>query len=246
MSEYNDPWLMHALLIEHKRDHQFAMLDDAIWDEIRDKHKGADGLSLEQRLVISKFLIGKRQIDDSADFIKEWTSEICEGVIARDAVIARLQTETTNELADKLGTTYSATYHTIMGKLKRFEGREGLKGLFEEYHKRIKYAEGWRESKKAWVKDGIWDDEEEKKTILEPITEDDWYLLYFGANRQRISSVKAMYEEYREGGRLDRLGVPVTRDKELDEKWRKTIEESDRLVADFRRWLNEEDRRLFE
>jgi len=242
LSEYEDPWLMHILLIEFKRDHQFAMLDDAIRDELRQANKSVDNLSLEQKLVISKFLIGKRELSDSADFIKEWTSEICEGVITRDAVIARLQTETTNELADKLGATYSATYHTIMGKLKRFEGRKGLKGLFEEYHKRVKYAEGWRETKKEWVKEKIWDDEDEKKTILEPITEDD--ILDFST--PSIGAIKTMYEDFREGGRYDRLGVPTTRDKDLEEKWRKQIEETDRLLADFRRWLNDEDRRLFE
>jgi hypothetical protein len=233
---------MHALLIEHKRDQQFAMLDDAMWDEIRDKHKGADGLSLEQKLIISKFLIGKRELSDSADFIKEWTSEICDGVITRDAIIARLQTETTNELADRLRITYSATYHTIMGKLKKYEEHEGLKGLFKEYYRRVENAKDWRERKKALPKEDR-DIIDEKDTILEPITEDD--ILDFPYPTS-IGATRAMYEDYREGGRYDKLGVPTDRNKELLEKQRKRIEETDKLVADFRRWLNDEDRELFD
>jgi len=239
---------MHILLIEFKRDHQFAMLDDAIRDELSRANRGVDNLSLEQKLVISKFLIGKRELSDSADFIKEWTSEICEGVITRDAIIARLQTETTNELADKLGTTYSATYHTIMGKLKRFEKHEGLKKLFKEYYRRVDNVEDWRARRKALPKED-WDIIDEKDTILEPIKEDDLLDFPYQTN---INATKYMYAQFKdrdydaEARENPSLSDSFMRQKKIQEDQGKQIEETDRLLADFKRWLNEEGRALFE
>lgn len=239
---------MHILLIELKRDHQFAMLDDAMWDEIRDKHKGANGLSLEQRLIITKFLIGKREIEDSADFIKDWTSEICEGVITRDAVIARLQTETTKELGEKLGIAYKTSYYTVMGKLKKYEQREGLKKLFKEYYRRVDNVEDWRARRKALPKED-WDIIDEKDTILEPIKEDDLFNFPYQTN---INATKYMYAQFKdrdydaEARENPSLSDSFMRQKKIQEDQGKQIEETDRLLADFKRWLSEEDRRLFE
>jgi len=225
MSEYNDVWLMHILLIDLDKTGDYGELADYLTDELRTK-SGDRGLKLNQaqKLTIAKYLISKRELDDAHEFVESWSADIVKGVSAKDAVKARLRTAATNELADALGVPYGAVYNSLLGKLKKFEEHEGLKELFDEYKFRVEYIEDHKKRKKELVKEGEW---RERDIELEPITEED--LLKF-----EFDNIWGLRNQ-----------LKMATNEEDRKRWTGHIEETERHVAEFKRWLTGEDRELF-
>ena len=215
---------MHALLIEFDKTGDFGELADYLTDELRTK-TGDKRLKLNQaqKLIIAKYLISPRQLEESREFVESWGADIVKGVPAKDAVKARLRTTTNNELADALGVNYGTAY-SLIGKLKRFSEHEGLKEIFDEYNYRVGYIEDRKKRKKELVKEGEWDDGDIE---LEPITEKD--LLNF-----EFDNIYGLRQQ-----------LKMATNEEERKRWTGYIEETERHVAEFRRWITGEDQALF-
>ena len=238
MSEYKDPWLMHILLVTRKKERDFAVIVDYRREELRKQgieYEDENGeLPMSQRLIVAKFLLGPRELAEYAEFIKDWTSEVAKGVVARDAIIARLSTETIQEMADMLKTNYSTVYHTILPKLKRFEEHEGLKHFFQIYYREVDSVKDWRQTKKEWVKEDCWAEDDEDRLKFEPY----YGLLEFRSNV--ASQYKRDMPEY-----LRDYDTDSEHNRKFIDNAKVEVEAGDKLWSEFQRWLSPEDRQLF-
>jgi len=136
-------------------------------------------LSFQHKCAIARFLIEKSwtEIEESermkwSKFFELWNSNIYKNVTWRDVIIARVKTDTTGALAEKLGLTYNIVYSSILGRLKNIEDAFEVGPLFW-------YRNSWVEAIKKWKERTRYEDVESIEEKPKPIGEDDLFKKFF-------------------------------------------------------------------